>query len=1102
MTPRSGSFRRPVAAAAALLLGTVALGAANFAQDSARAADGARHVQEAADGKYIVQLDALPTAGYDGSIAGLARSQPAPGAKFDAASAESRTYAGYLGDRRAEVLDEAGISADQVLYEFDTAVAGFAADLSYDEARTLAATPGVRAVHANETFQLDTSYTPTFLGLDEPEVGLWDQLGGPTGVGGAGEDMVVGVIDTGFSPTSESFAPLDPAPATAVPDGWLGTCDAGDPSDMGGGAADDPVQTQPAAIECDGDVFNSKVIGARYFAAGVPPPMPGDFVSPKDYDGHGSHTASTAAGNYGVPATIAGHVVGNISGMAPRARIAVYKVCWDSIGCTAADITAAIDASVADGVDVLNFSISGPRTLAVEPIADAFRTAAQVGIFVAVSAGNEGPGSFTVAHNYPWVNTTAASTVARMYAVDVFGEGEESWTGSGIGAAVPASPSIYAANAAADGAAVEDAARCFPDTLDADLVAGNIVVCDRGVNARTEKSAVVGAAGGIGMVLANDALSGGSVVAERHSVPTAHVTFDAGVEIKDYVGLDADNDVTLELGESEEVTGDSVTAPEMASFSSRGPGQVAEGDLLKPDITAPGVGILASVANTAPNFDEQFGFLSGTSMASPHIAGIGALLRDAHPDWSPAAIKSSIVTTGYQQNNQGDPIQALDPETGTLVDATPFEYGGGHVDPQGAAAVPAVYDSGFDDWAQFLCGADELPADDSLCESAGSIDPSDLNYPSLAIGDLGGTQTVTRTLTNVTDGPLELTSEVALAGIDATVTPAALTIAAGGSADFTVEFTRTDAPLDAYAFGALTWTDASDPTSTVRSPIAIRPVAVGQTESLLVGAGSTGEVSDMVRLGTDTPVNIRLSGLEPAQVDTATLSDPSNNGFPADDPMSCFDDPECAPHAAHFQYEVPEGARLFHSALFAEDYVSTTDLDMYVYVETPDGLVPVADSLAEGIAEHVSIPNPDAGTYHVFIELYSPAAGEESVDVINYSWAVTSADIDDFSVEPGSLEGEVGSEQAVTFSWTDLANPAQGSAEPLRYLGLADYRDGEGQVARTVVRVDVGPAIQPTTTLPPTGAGDASMLAALGLGVIAIGAVFVAVAARRLREVS
>jgi len=1081
---------------------------------------------EAPDGKYIVRLDEAASAAYDGGITGLARTKPAVGEKLNSASAASQAYTAYLDERRAEVLEAADIAADSVFYDYDTSYAGFAADLSHAEATALADTPGVRSVQPNETLQLDTSYSPTFLGLDEPGTGLWDQLGGPTDVGGAGEDIVVGVIDSGFSPTAGSFAPLDPPPALPVPDGWLGTCEPGDPDDFGGGASDDPVQTEPALLDCDGDIYNSKVIGARYFVEGVPAPVPGEFVSPKDYDGHGSHTASTAAGNNAVPAEIAGNVVGEISGMAPRARLAVYKVCWDLKGCTAADIVAAIDASLADGVDVINFSISGPSALAVESVADAFFTSAEAGVFIAVSGGNDG-GSATVAHNYPWVNTTAASSIPRTYEVHVLGEDGQDWVGAGIGGAVGPSPSVYAANAAADGVAAEDAARCFLDSLDPAIVSGQIVVCDRGVNPRVEKSAVVAAAGGLAMVLANDAANGASLVTERHSIPTAHVSFDAGVEVKDYVGLDTDNDVTLELAAAEEVTGDAVTAPEMASFSSTGPGGVAEGDLLKPDITAPGVSILAAVANTDLNSDEQYGFLSGTSMSSPHIAGIGALLRDLHPDWSPAAIKSAIVTTGYQQNNQGDPIQALDPDTFELVPATPFNYGGGHVDPQAAAAAPAVYDSGAEDWTQFLCGAGQLPPTDAGCLSAGSIDPSDLNYPSIAIGDLGGTQTVTRTLTNVTDATLDLISDVELDGITATVTPGELTIEPGASAEFTVEFTWTDAPLDTYAFGALTWTDAADPDSTVRSPIAIQPVPVAQVTDLLLGVGSTGEVSDTVQLGVDDEIDVRLSGLEPAQVGLATLSDPSSAGFPSDDPESCFVDPACAPHVGQFSYDVPDGARLLHVALLGEDYVETTDLDMYVYEETPDGLVQVATSTSEGIAESVSLENPAAGTYQIFVELYGLAIGETEVDVINYSWAVTKDDVDDFSVDPKSFTGDVGESQEVTYSWSDLAVPAEGSTEPARYLGVVDFRTDGENLERSLVRVDVAPAAPPTTappttappttapptppttdpttpvpttTLPNTGGGDTPMFAALGVGAVLLGGAFIALAARRLRQ--
>ena len=306
------------------------------------------------------------------------------------ASSSVDRYRAYLDDERAAILEV--VPGVEPFYEYDWAYAGFAAAMTYEQAKALARTPGVAGVFPNEMFTLDTTHTPEFLEISEPG-GLWEQAGGPEE---AGEGLVIGIVDGGVSPDSGSFAPLEePAP---IPDGWLGTCDAGDAADLGGGTiGDEETQgTQEAAIVCDGDVINNKVIGARYYVDGFGDPDPDEFLSPRDVGGHGSHTSSTSAGNYDIPITVAGAELGNISGMAPRARVATYKACWQTPtggSCASSDTTMAIEQAVADGVDAINYSIGGSLDSANTPQATAFRAAAAAGIFVAASAGNSGPGA-------------------------------------------------------------------------------------------------------------------------------------------------------------------------------------------------------------------------------------------------------------------------------------------------------------------------------------------------------------------------------------------------------------------------------------------------------------------------------------------------------------------------------------------------------------------------------------------------------------------------------------------------------------------------------------------------------------------------------------
>ncbi len=540
-------------------------------------------------------------------------------------------------------------------------------------------------------------------------------------------------------------------------------------------------------------------------------PIPEEFRSPRDYSGHGTHTASTAAGNYGVDMSVSGRDYGKGSGIAPHARLAIYKVLWavDAAGGgtgTDADIVAGIDAAVADGVDVINYSISGPGNTFVNPVGLAFLRAARAGVFVAASAGNTGPGTSTVGKNYPWVTTVANGTHDRDIQTTVTLGNGTSYTGAGIGAGTPEAPVVLAKDAGKPDAKPADLLLCMPKTLDAAKVRGKIVVCDRGVSARVDKSLQVKNAGGIGLILVNP--TSNTLDSDLHSVPTVHLSEVAGPEVKAYVGEAASP--TARIAAAQLVR---VNAPKIASTSSRGPAVAGNGDLLKPDITGPGTNILAATSEFAAD-GGKYAFLSGTSMSTPHVAGAAAILKGRYPSWSPMAIKSALLTTANDEDTNGDPIKNDSGSPGT-----PFEYGAGMVQPKRAMDPGLVYDSSYDDWARFVCGSGQVPATHDLC-AKGEIDPSNLNYPTISIGDLAGRQTITRTVRNVGLLPEIYTPKLkGLTGLKATVTPKLLVVLPGTTATYRVTFERTDAPLDQYAFGQLTWRSARH---TVTSTLAIR----------------------------------------------------------------------------------------------------------------------------------------------------------------------------------------------------------------------------------------------------------------------------------------
>lgn len=755
---------------------------------------------------YVVQMALDPVATYDGGVGGLEATRAEPGEDVDPEAPEVVEYAGHLQEQQLDALDEVGA---EPLYHFVFAFDGFAAELTQDQAAELAARPDVVAVTEDTKREIDTSSTPSFLGLDD-DGGLWEQLGGPVGSlrePGAGEDVVIGIIDTGIWPDAKSFTDRDERGRRTYvsrPFGFRGACV---PAADGSWAAND---------------CNAKLLSARHYNAGwggdegVAEQLPWEFVSPRDYNGHGTHTASTAGGNHGVATTGAAAAFGPISGIAPRARIAAYKALWSTEdGSTAggydSDLVAAVDQAVADGVDVINYSVSGTSTDFLDPVEVAFLNAADAGVFVAASAGNDGPTGGTVAHPSPWVTTVAAGTHDRATSgAATLGDGTR-LTGASVAAtqAGPA-PLVDAAAAGLAGADPTAVAQCWSAgdnggaaVLDPAVVTGKIVVCDRGVTPRVSKSKAVAEAGGIGMILVNTGAE--SLNTDFHSVPTVHVEDTVRDALKAYAATKGATATVHAAAFGE------TPAPRVADFSSRGPLTAGAGDLLKPDVVAPGQDILAAVAPPGHN-GMDFDLSSGTSMSAPHVAGLAALLADRHPDWSPMMIKSALMTTGFDvlDSDGADP-------------ATMFAQGAGHVAPTRAADPGLVYDSDADDWLAFLCGATRGVEEETCAslESAGfSLEPSDFNGASIAIGRVSNSETVTRTVTNVGSSDATYRASVeGLDGIDVTVTPSSLTLAPGESASFTVTFDVVSPALNAYLGGRLTWTDG---THDVRSPIVLR----------------------------------------------------------------------------------------------------------------------------------------------------------------------------------------------------------------------------------------------------------------------------------------
>ena len=958
---------------------------------------------EPGSSSYIVQLAEPPVAGYEGGIAGFAATKPSPGTKLNAKDAKVQRYVAHLNKRHQDVAGAVGATK---FYDYAYTVNGFAATLSGKQVAALRKRADVTSVEKDGLGRIDTATTPAFLGLSDPGTGLWAQLGG---VGRAGEDVVVGVIDSGIWPEHPSFSDQtdlsDPEGNSGkrtlaygpAPAGWSGSCQSGE---------------RFSQKDC-----SNKIIGARYYLSGFGHfgVIKSDFKSARDADGHGTHTASTAAGNHAVPATGAAAVFGTISGMAPRARIAAYKVCWngDAGGCANSDSVAAIDQAVADGVDVINFSISGTRTNYLDAVEVAYLFAAEAGVFVSTSAGNSGPTASTVAHISPWLASVAAGTHNRSLTATVTLGSGATFTGASSTSAVGPAPLVRSISVGRAGADATQVRLCYPGTLDAALAAGKIVQCDRGVIARTDKSAAVKEAGGVGMILTNTGPS--SLNADFHSVPTVHLSDTDRPAILSYI-TSAGASATASLGAA--VLNVAAPAPAVASFSSRGPSIAGGGDILKPDFMAPGVDILAGVS-PAHNGGKLFDLLSGTSMSSPHVAGIGALLKQAHPTWSPAALRSALATTAHQ----------------TTVGAyNPFNHGSGQIRPNNAVNPGLVYDAGFNDYRGFLRGQ-------GLCRfcfgtsPATAIDASDLNQPSIAFGDLAGTQTVTRRVTNVGSAPATYTATVgAITGYTTSVSPSSITIAAGATQSFTVTVTRTTAPFGSYRFGSLTW---SDGVHSVRSPLVVRSVPIA-APAAISGSTASGSVTYSVKFGYTGTFNAVPRGLVAATKTPGSVADDPNNNFI---PTA----PNTNQGFTMHTFVIPAGTKYARFSLFDTEIDGAHDLDMYVY-KGATGATLVASSEGGTSAEQVDIVNPVADTYRVYIHGWQTAGGG-TANYTLFSWQVPTTSAGNLSVTaPASATN--GASGSITASWSGLAAAT-------RYLGLVTYDDGTTEHGRTVVSVIV-----------------------------------------------
>ncbi|CAN1243597.1 Subtilisin-like protease [Linum perenne] len=586
-------------------------------------------------------------------------------------------------------------------------MSGFSARLTPEEVKSMQDKNHFISARLENSFKHHTTHSPSFLGLQQ-RIGFWPQDAN------FGKGVIIGVLDGGVLPTHPSFSGQGMPPPPAK---WKGKCEFKQSS-----------------------LCNNKLIGARSFNIAEEEPF--------DIDGHGTHTASTAAGAFVSNADTLGNARGTAAGIAPAAHLAIYKVCFpdDDVDCAESDILAGLDAAIRDGVDVLS-----------------------------ISMGNDDPKQL--------LPLVFAGTAGRL----------------------------------------SNSSFCGKGSLDGADVKGKIVVCERGGGVgRIAKGQLVKDAGGAAMILVNTQADGFSTLADLHVLPAAHLNFVDGEKIKAYL-----NSTTSPVGMiifKGTVEGDS-SAPSMVSFSSRGPTTQSKG-ILKPDIIGPGANILAAWPFSLKNSTivaPTFNIISGTSMSCPHLSGVAALLKSSHPSWSPAAIKSAMMTTTDVLNMAGKPIVDENYQPADV-----FATGSGHVNPTRANNPGLIYDIKPEEYISYLCGlgytdqqVEKIVRRGIKCGEKGKLQGGQLNYPSFSVA-LGPSQTFSRSVTNVGASRSVYVARINPPyGVLVTVRPPILKFSQVNQlATYAVTFTRDTNVTTAIPFGqgSITWN--SDNYS-VRSPISV-----------------------------------------------------------------------------------------------------------------------------------------------------------------------------------------------------------------------------------------------------------------------------------------
>ncbi|MCP4413195.1 MAG: S8 family serine peptidase [Gammaproteobacteria bacterium] len=956
---------------------------------------------------YIVRLIDAPVATYRGGIPGYKATaagyvqnysarkktinankvnQPRTPLKLDLESGEVKQYQRYLKLKQDDFLQH----SSEVLgfkpatsHRLQFALNGVIMRMTQGEAKQIAALKEVSYVEREQTVKLDTDTGPRMIGAGS----VWD--GSATSIAHQGEGIIVGIIDTGINTDHPSFA-------AEAADGYVHTNPFGNGVYVGDCANGFP------------DLCNSKLIGVRSYATitdfyqddtvfGPTPPA----ANGEDYNGHGSHVSSTAAGNtlynvdlisteYGVEesdgiVSASGFQFSEISGVAPRANLISYQVCRPGdptdthTGCPTPVILQSIDDAITDGVDVLNMSLSGGGDPWSYSMAQAFLAAQDAGIFVAISAGNTGPAPSTTEKSAPWYTSVAAATHDRIININDkqirnFIGGDTSPPGTITGQSNTGTITatiVYAGdytNANDDPA--NDPAQCLAP-YPAGTFSGQIVLCDRGDIARVEKAQNVAAGGAAGFVLANLQDGSTNLVNDAYQVPGIHVSATDGDTIKTWLATGAGHSATITESTVSTTIGQ---ADIVASFSSRG-SNLTVPDIMAPTVAAPGVSIYAAysdqqfghdISGTAP---ADFSFLQGTSMASPHVAGAGALLKSVHSAWTPDNIRSALMMTAER---------SLVKEDGSTP-ADIYDMGSGRIQVDLAAKTGLVMD--------------ETSINYTNANPAIGGEPKTLNIPSMGDTDCRSLCGWSRTLTATKNSHWTISTTSNNDNVEFTVSPVQFSITEGNNQTIEVSASASDAHNGEQATGWVTLTSDNADIPEVHLPVFVTIVFSNLPVRLDLDVSNDVGSTQLLNIEAIEITNLtsQVKGLQKATITDVSLQEDSNKDTPYED---------LSDGVKQYNISLPED-----SPLLWADFSEATAQDMDLYIGRDDnnnGLAEASEELCNSTTpssqEECLIESVLAGNYWILVHNYTASVSGATDTVKLRNTYVSSADNNNLTI--------------------------------------------------------------------------------------------------------